>query len=297
MKKIVLWTCIIMIYVICLTGCGHNHTWNEATCTEPKTCTVCGITEGDALGHIFVDATCTEPKTCTVCGITEGSSLGHEYVGATCTQLGKCSRCGETGGELAEHIFNEGDVILEPTCSIAGEISYICQECGENIIQEIPVIAHTYGDYEVETEATYAAKGKKVKRCVVCGEILGTIEFELSDEEKENDFKANCQTYSYEDIARNPDAVKGSLAQFKGEVIQVLESGNKYELRLDITKTRYGYTDTIYVTYSKKSDEARILEDDIVTIWGYNEGTITYTSIFGQSITIPKVNAVYLEIE
>ena len=32
--------------------CGaqkHIHSWSEATCTEPKTCTVCGATEGEAL--------------------------------------------------------------------------------------------------------------------------------------------------------------------------------------------------------------------------------------------------------
>ncbi len=36
----------------------------------------------------FTDATCTAPKTCTVCGATEGSALGHNYV------EGSCDRCG-----------------------------------------------------------------------------------------------------------------------------------------------------------------------------------------------------------
>ena len=30
--------------------------------------------------HEWVDATCTDPKTCTLCGATEGSALGHTYV-------------------------------------------------------------------------------------------------------------------------------------------------------------------------------------------------------------------------
>lgn len=29
----------------------HVHTWKEATCTEPKTCTACGATEGEKLEH------------------------------------------------------------------------------------------------------------------------------------------------------------------------------------------------------------------------------------------------------
>ena len=39
--------------------CGakrHEHSWTEATCTMPKTCTVCGETEGEALGHQWSEA-------------------------------------------------------------------------------------------------------------------------------------------------------------------------------------------------------------------------------------------------
>ena len=56
--------------------CEHN--WADATCTAPKTCTVCGATDGEALGHSFAPATCTAPKTCA-CGATEGEALGHTY--------------------------------------------------------------------------------------------------------------------------------------------------------------------------------------------------------------------------
>ena len=34
----------------------HIHDWVEATCTEPKTCSVCGATEGDPLGHNWAEA-------------------------------------------------------------------------------------------------------------------------------------------------------------------------------------------------------------------------------------------------
>ena len=43
----------------------NGHSWNEATCITPKTCSVCGETEGEALGHNMVDGTCTR------CGYTE----------------------------------------------------------------------------------------------------------------------------------------------------------------------------------------------------------------------------------
>ena len=45
--------CIFMtaIILVGITACSHEHKYSEATCTEPKTCTICGETEGEALGH------------------------------------------------------------------------------------------------------------------------------------------------------------------------------------------------------------------------------------------------------
>ena len=61
----------------------HVCEFAPATCTAPATCE-CGATQGEALGHTWVDATCTDPKTCSVCGETEGEALGHEYVDGKC---------------------------------------------------------------------------------------------------------------------------------------------------------------------------------------------------------------------
>lgn len=50
MKKIL---CIFMtaILLVSITACSHEHEYSEATCIEPKTCTICGETDGEALGH------------------------------------------------------------------------------------------------------------------------------------------------------------------------------------------------------------------------------------------------------
>lgn len=40
----------LVILVFALSGCGsHEHSWKEATYTEPKTCSECGATEGNPL--------------------------------------------------------------------------------------------------------------------------------------------------------------------------------------------------------------------------------------------------------
>ena len=73
-----------------------GHSWSDATCTTPKTCSVCQATEGEALGHSWSDATCTAPKTCGTCGATEGDALGHSY------ENGICGTC---GGTDPDHYF------------------------------------------------------------------------------------------------------------------------------------------------------------------------------------------------
>lgn len=97
-----------------LTGCHMKHEWVEATCTEPRTCSVGGETEGEALGHTWVDATCTEPKICSVCGETEGEALGHEWQEATYDAPKTCSVCSLTEGEpLPKPYFLEKGIVCE----------------------------------------------------------------------------------------------------------------------------------------------------------------------------------------
>lgn len=94
-----------LLLLMLLTGCCLSHKWEEATCTEPKTCTKCGKTEGEALGHTWTDATCTEDSVCTVCGEKGSGALGHTIgdwevqTEATKTSAGeqvkKCTLCGE----------------------------------------------------------------------------------------------------------------------------------------------------------------------------------------------------------
>lgn len=69
----------------------------EATCTSvgeyASVCKDCGtvLTRGTvpALGHDWKDATCTDPKTCRVCGAKESEALGHDY-----SFWGVCKDCG-----------------------------------------------------------------------------------------------------------------------------------------------------------------------------------------------------------
>lgn len=106
-----------------LAGCGkkHEHTWQDATCTEPKTCTECGETEGEPLGHDWEAATCEEPRTCQVCGRTRGKKLDHRWSDASCTEPAVCELCGETDGEAPGHEWLDASCTEPETCEVCGE--------------------------------------------------------------------------------------------------------------------------------------------------------------------------------
>ena len=56
--------------------CANGHSWMEATCTTPDTCSVCKKTSGKALGHEIYIA------KCTACGQTDYSKLAGTYTDA-----------------------------------------------------------------------------------------------------------------------------------------------------------------------------------------------------------------------
>lgn len=121
----------------------------------------------------------------------------------------------------------------------------------------------------------------------------------LQKEQEKTTFKAGCQTYTFEQMARNPENFKGTNVKLTGQVIQALYGTGTVDLRVNITKkgeyTTY-YTDTIYVVYYPEEGEDKILEDDIITIYGTSQGDYTYTSTLGSPVTLPLIYGRYIEI-
>lgn len=110
------------------------------------------------------------------------------------------------------------------------------------------------------------------------------------------EYKTQCTSMTYDTLAREPDKYIGKMVKFTGEIIQIQEDGNSVVMRINITKGKYDiYKDTIWVNYRYADGEKKLLEDDIVNIWGELKGTISYKSIMGAEITIPQMNARCIE--
>lgn len=203
------WLCGVGTLTICfmLTGCGHEHTWVEATCTVPKTCSECGETEGEALGHTWVEATCAEPKTCSVCGETEGETIAHTWIDATCAEAKHCSVCGEIEGKPLEHILTEANYQQAATCEV----------CGKTVGEPLEAYFEKYGltcDAELDTTYTVAVPCKNNHEYTTEEKIsfseYDVFEFDDEHEEKEGyEWRAVTITYIYDDENANKYGYEG----------------------------------------------------------------------------------------
>ena len=105
------------------------------------------------------------------------------------------------------------------------------------------------------------------------------------------DYKQSCSTYRYNNIERNPNDFKGKRIKLSGKVIQVSEGWFSTTLRITDNDGN-----TWYVDYDPDKDASRILENDRVTVYGECTGVTTYTTIFGASVTIPSIDAKYIDL-
>lgn len=175
MKKRILSLGLVMLMALTMLTACHEHTWKEATCTEPKTCSECGETEGEALGHEWKDATCKVAKTCERCGETEGEPLAHTWKDATCIAPKTCSVCGTKEGKALGHTWKEATCTDPKTCTVCGKTEGkplehssanvtctqdgTCDLCG----QTVPATGHSW------KEATCT----EAKTCRTCGQTEG----------------------------------------------------------------------------------------------------------------------------
>ena len=181
-----------------------GHTWVGASCDSPRHCSVCGFSDGVALGHDFGEyvsdnnATCTadgtQTATCSRCGETDtkilsGSALGHSYgtnlvVSADCIHNGSitrvCTVCGNKDivsiPALGVHDWQWDKGVVTPATSTSeGMIEYPCADCDEVLIVIIPVTGEHNWQFdkgEVTAQPTCTADGSIEYPCADCDEIL-----------------------------------------------------------------------------------------------------------------------------
>ena len=98
---------------------GHEATCTQTGLTDGIVCADCGETikaqdEIPAKGHNWNDATCTVAKTCSVCGETEGEALGHSepvYTNNGAAHMVDYPCCDDEDNEWEAHSFTDGECV------------------------------------------------------------------------------------------------------------------------------------------------------------------------------------------
>ena len=146
-------TCTEEGYTIYICRCGDSytadqvpatgHSWTEATCTDPKTCSVCHATAGEANGHSHTSEV-TAP-TCTAQGYTTYTcTCGDSYLSDFVDQL--------------EHDYQE-IARVDATESENGVATYTCTSCGHSYEEVLRSTASQGLNYELNSDGTYTVVG------------------------------------------------------------------------------------------------------------------------------------------
>ena len=95
----------------------------------------------------------------------------------------------------------------------------------------------------------------------------------------------------YDDLFRNNEDYINKIIYFEGKVIQVQKQyGDVYHLR--ISSNDNSFDDVIWVSYAGP----RILNNDVVGVYGTVKGIISYNAVLGQTIEIPEIDSLYLDV-
>lgn len=127
---------------------------------------------------------------------------------------------------------------------------------------------------------------------------LSPEEQAAADKKKKANFITSCQKIDYKELARNPDDYVGvTNVYFRGQVTQVIKESSTNKYLVYVTQDSYGlWDDPMYIEYVMPEGASRILEDDIVDIYGVSAGLVKYTTVMGAEKTVPAVNAQYIDL-
>ena len=213
----------ILALVACKEEPAHEHTWDEGKVSTPSsctsegvktyTCTGCGETKTEAVpasGHVLLAveakaSTCEEQGVaahykCTVCNKLFSDAAGTTEVTAESvvipahsfsTDWSKNSinhwhaaTCGhDVRADEGKHVYDDGVITTEPTCTTTGTKTYTCTVCGYSYAQYPPIAALGHDLTEVAgVAATCTSDGTKAYyHCSRCGKNFDAMGGELTN--------------------------------------------------------------------------------------------------------------------
>lgn len=124
----------------------------------------------------------------------------------------------------------------------------------------------------------------------------------VAPEISEDDYKAECQTVDYKELCRYPEKYEGTKIVVKVKVSQIIDanfSGSEKAWRTYTDNSGYGfYADDEYYMLDKRGGNAvKILEDDIITVYGEFTGLEKITrALTSTTDELPRIEVKYADL-
>lgn len=241
---------------------------------------------------------------------------------ATCVDEGyteyTCEKCGihksDNFTEALGHDI-EAKRVKEPTETEEGRIEAYCKRCGETLAtraipKKEPLVSEPITEEPTQpattAQPTEVPKKQDDKKESKTEEKPKTTDApEKTEEQIIQEYKNSCSKISYEELARNPEKHKGEHLYFKGKVFQVKEPSlfeSKTSILVSVTPKTYEYfnetfwEDNVYFSIKLDDKADRILQDDIIEIWGECTGIQKYYNVLGTKTSLPGVDIKYYKL-
>lgn len=118
----------------------------------------------------------------------------------------------------------------------------------------------------------------------------------------EDDYKAECQSVDYKELCRYPEKYEGTKVVVKVKVSQIIDanfSGSEKAWRTYTDNSGYGfYADDEYYMLDKRGGNAvKILDDDIITVYGEFTGLEKITrALTSTTDELPRIEVKYADL-
>lgn len=179
--------------------CANGHSWKDATCTSPATCSICGKTSGSPLEHSYRPATCTSPKMCKYCKTTVGTVAPHNMY------YTKCQNCDYT--DFSEYTLTSNTFCLDSWYYLDSKTHYLEDGEASINIDSNGVCKVTFDKYSYTftlVQSDVDAYGLHFK-CYMNGEYLKNAEVTFFFEQNRCDFFVYGGTLGFSQVSLNFD--------------------------------------------------------------------------------------------
>lgn len=118
----------------------------------------------------------------------------------------------------------------------------------------------------------------------------------------EDDYKAECQTVDYKELCRYPEKYEGTKIAVKVKVSQIIDanfSGSEKAWRTYTDNSGYGFyaDDEYYMLDKRGGDAVKILDDDIITVYGEFTGLEKITrALTSTTDELPRIEVKYADL-